>query len=76
MKISDIVSTDKDAACPWKPDSLGVDVSNGTAAGAAGRFFYDSLYEQYASDWQVQGLYENTIQRCRRRDWKGLLYLC
>ena len=61
MTISDIVS--KDAACPWKPDSLGVDVSNGTAAGAAGRLFYDSLYEQYASDWQVR-----IRQRCRRRD--------
>ena len=47
-RIADIVDTGSDATCPWKPDSVGVDMK---AAGA--QAFYDSLYEQYSVDWQV-----------------------
>lgn len=48
VNLADIVSTDDEAVCPWKKQSLSVDVSK-----PGGQEFFDSLYEQYAVDWDV-----------------------
>lgn len=48
VNLADIVSMDKETVCPWKKQSLSVDVSK-----PGGQEFFDSLYEQYAVDWDV-----------------------
>ena len=47
VHIKDIIATDSGAVCPWKSASLGVDMSK-----SGSQAFYDSLYEQYALDWE------------------------
>ena len=63
ITINSIVSSDPDAACPWKPDSLGVNVS-----APGGQAFYDSLYEQYAVDWGVDFIKNDCVFRSKRVD--------
>ena len=57
--ISSIV--DPDGSCGWKPDSLGVDMGKPGA-----QAFYDSLYEQYAVDWQVDFIKNDCVFRSKR----------
>ena len=57
--VSSII--DPDGSCGWKPDSLGVDMSKPGA-----QAFYDSLYEQYAVDWQVDFIKNDCVFRSKR----------
>ena len=56
MTITDIVSTDKDAACSWCTYSLSVNVSMD-----AGVQFYESILEQYALEWRVDFLKNDCV---------------
>jgi len=63
VRVKDIVATDKGATCPWKPDSVSINVSKD-----GGQQFYESLYRQYAIDWQVDFIKNDCVFRSARVD--------
>ncbi len=63
VRISQLVDQSSGGACPWKPESIGLNMSERGA-----QAFYDSLYEQYALEWDVDFVKNDCVFRSGRVD--------